>query len=207
MNLFQHAFVLNLPTRHERLVRFQTRAFEAGLRNVNVFSAFLPPSGRRANKRHSPLSGGPLGCLLSHLAVLKLARTLNYPQVAVFEDDAIFHPQFLALANAFAAELPNDWDVYLPGSMSLWGAKPATSHLYTPSKVVGAQSYVVNARAYEPLIERLSSYCTPVDLALCGGHPPLAAYGVLPSLTSQEYGASDTGGSREDFSRDRKSVV
>ena len=63
----------------------------------------LPPSWV-----HTP---GALGCLLSHLEVVREARRLGVPNVLIFEDDVVFDEALEKKFSGYLDQLPADWDM------------------------------------------------------------------------------------------------
>lgn len=103
--------VISLVRTPERLRRFQDTNMHLAPEVVRAtdgrevsYVDFLPPSW----------SPGAIGCMLSHLRVWNEVTALNRP-LTVFEDDAVIHHQFVDLANAVLASLPEDWH------FCLWG--------------------------------------------------------------------------------------
>eukprot|EP00927_Polykrikos_kofoidii_P004658 TRINITY_DN11844_c0_g1_i1.p1 TRINITY_DN11844_c0_g1~~TRINITY_DN11844_c0_g1_i1.p1 ORF type:complete len:709 (-),score=95.47 TRINITY_DN11844_c0_g1_i1:83-2209(-) len=80
---------------------------------------------------------GTFGCFVSHLAILRQSHD-ECPDcdLVVFEDDAIFAPNFLKRFTNFVASLPPDWKVLRIGGESLW----TPPFEYTP-KYVLAEAY------------------------------------------------------------------
>src|SRR5512139_232188 len=89
---FGGAFVLNLDIRPDRWVEFQQRAAVAGVTGFQRYRAIegdkCPhPAWWRAGN-------GAWGCLMSHLRLAQDALMDGLPSYLVFEDDAVFSPDF-----------------------------------------------------------------------------------------------------------------
>lgn len=113
-------FVINLDRSPERLEQFRhvnshllphvTRFTAVDGKTVN--HATLLEQGIFAEPIFS--SAGSIGNTLSNRKLWSIvAARSNY--ITIFEDDAIIHRNFLALAPAMIEELPNDWDIVLWG--------------------------------------------------------------------------------------------
>jgi GR25 family glycosyltransferase involved in LPS biosynthesis len=93
-----------------------------------------------------------IGCNLSHIEVLKLARTRGYKSVMIFEDDF----QFIVTKEEWdqlIARLPESYDVV----MLSYNLIDATPYNETFDKVHGAQTtsgYIVHSRFYDTLIAK-----------------------------------------------------
>jgi GR25 family glycosyltransferase involved in LPS biosynthesis len=98
-------------------------------------------------------SSPPVGCGLSHIAVLKLARERGYESVMVFEDDFMF----LISKNEWDTllrELPSPYDVVMTCSGIV---KPGVYYNEIFDRVQDAQQtagYIVHSRFYDRLIAR-----------------------------------------------------
>jgi GR25 family glycosyltransferase involved in LPS biosynthesis len=132
------AFYINLDRRTDRRVEAEKEFADMGL-TVERFQAIeYTPTG--------------IGCNLSHIAVLKLARERAYPSVMIFEDDF----QFLVSKeewNRLIAYLPESYDVV----MLAYNKVQPTEYNDILNRVQGAQTtsgYIVHSRFYDTLIAR-----------------------------------------------------
>jgi GR25 family glycosyltransferase involved in LPS biosynthesis len=100
----EHAFVLNLDRRKDRLEGFLNRAREAGIVEVERVAAvdgkeLVPsPEIRHLFRRNDfAYRRGVLGCALSHYRLWQRIAASSAADgfVAIFEDDACFRPDFL----------------------------------------------------------------------------------------------------------------
>mgnify|MGYP003336800866 CR=1 FL=1 len=76
MKFLDHIVFINLENRHDRLAQITGELEKMGL-TATRFNAILKQSGI-------------VGCGLSHLAVIKMARDNNWPYVLILEDDFTF---------------------------------------------------------------------------------------------------------------------
>ena len=131
-----HAFYINLDRRTDRRVQVEQEFKEKEI-EVERFSAIecTPPT---------------IGCNLSHIEVLRLARERGYPSVMIFEDDF----QFVISKeewDAQIAQLPETYDVVM---MSYNTIQPSPYNDVF-DRVQGAQTtsgYIVHSRFYDKLI-------------------------------------------------------
>jgi glycosyl transferase family 25 len=94
-----------------------------------------------------------LGCTLSHLSVLKLARERNYPFICVFEDDF----EFLVSKEEYDAiieKIPNDFDIVMLG-WYIFDSVPYDDTFGKVLKATTTSGYIVNRRFYDTLIQNL----------------------------------------------------
>jgi len=131
-----HAFYINLDRRTDRRAEVEKEFADKDL-VVERFPAveYTPPT---------------IGCNLSHIEVLKLARARNYPSVMIFEDDF----QFVVSKEQWThliAQLPETYDVVM---MSYNTIQPSPYNDVF-DRVRGAQTasgYIVHSRFYDKLI-------------------------------------------------------
>jgi GR25 family glycosyltransferase involved in LPS biosynthesis len=97
--LFDAVYCINLSSRSDRLQEFAKRAKAFNIK-FEVYSAvsktYLNPLTQMVMPDDSLLDGsanksGLLGCLLSHLNVMKIALSRKQEQILIFEDDVSFH--------------------------------------------------------------------------------------------------------------------
>lgn len=132
-----HSFYINLDRRTDRRNEFERERAKMGL-EVERFPAVS----------HSVPA---IGCGLSHLAVLKLARERGYESVCVFEDDFEFlvgRPEL----DTILLTLPDHYDVVMLG----WYVFDSVPYDGTFNKVLDAttgSAYIVHSRFYDTLIQ------------------------------------------------------
>src|SRR5947208_911010 len=76
MNQVWHIFCINLPHRRDRRIQIEAQGKLYGL-DIEFYPAI----------RHIH---GHTGCMLSHLAVIQLAKQRKYENILILEDDAGF---------------------------------------------------------------------------------------------------------------------
>lgn len=134
-----HSFYINLDRRTDRRDQFENEAKKMGI-EVERFSAI----------QHSVPA---LGCTLSHLNVLKLARERNYERVCIFEDDFEFLINKDEFSNILSA-IPDDSDVVMLG-WYIFESAPYNEIFGKVLSATTASAYIVNRRFYDVLIHRL----------------------------------------------------
>jgi GR25 family glycosyltransferase involved in LPS biosynthesis len=119
-------FLISVDQTKERFHNSVQRIQEAGFTNIQVCQAIrgdAPPEVIRAHwDTHPPIQydykalyPGPMGCLLSHLALLKHIITNDVPAAVVFEDDVLFHTQWHTLAPQYYQHTPKTTDMIYMG--------------------------------------------------------------------------------------------
>jgi GR25 family glycosyltransferase involved in LPS biosynthesis len=183
--------VVNLDRSADALAAFRTR--NAHLGPVRRFPAVAGADADRAGLRASGViagdlnyTDGALGCALSHL---RLWRDVAHATRAltVCEDDAVFAADFLTIANARLAALPQGWDIVLwgwnfdsslvfevlPGhpaflthrertpsadDLAAAAGGPAAAQLFRLKRACGTLCYTVSPAG----AARLLTFCTPL---------------------------------------------
>jgi glycosyl transferase family 25 len=128
------AFYINLDRRTDRRSQIEKEFADRGL-NVERFRAI----------EHS---SGIVGCGLSHIAVLKLARERNYTSVMIFEDDFMF----LGSDTSWIGNIPASYDIIMLAYGEMEPSTPYDNIFNRVKKVHSASGYIVHSRFYDELI-------------------------------------------------------
>jgi GR25 family glycosyltransferase involved in LPS biosynthesis len=136
----QHAFYINLESRPDRKKHIEQQLNLLGI-NADRFNAIKLPNGA-------------LGCSMSHLKCLEIAKQNNWPHLLIIEDDILFlnHKLFKKQLNTFLTS-HKEWDVILIGGNNV---PPYTKIDETCVKVSTCQTttgYLVNAHYFDTLIQ------------------------------------------------------
>lgn len=132
---------INLEERKDRRISVEKELSKIGVKSYERFNAVK-------------LKNGALGCSMSHLKCLELAKINNYDYVLICEDDIEFlDPElFLSQLKTFLSQ--NDrWDVVLIAGNNMIPYVPIDE---TCIKVYNCQTttgYIVNKNYYETLIQ------------------------------------------------------
>jgi len=138
--LFDGIFYINLEHRKDRLSEIQSELEKMDLK-AERFNAFKAPYGG-------------VGCMKSHLEVLKLAKQRGYNSVLILEDDFTFSVD----RQTFWKELKTfedkkiDYDVVMLGC-NLMKAYVFDDQLYKIIEAQTTSAYIVHSRMYDKLIE------------------------------------------------------
>jgi hypothetical protein len=148
INNIDKIFVINLDIREDRLRGFLEETDRIGLSNVERFSAIYKPK--------TPC----LGCTLSHLEVIKIAKERSYKNIIVFEDDF----QFLVSSETFYKNLEELFclNIDFKVVMLAYGCNSSNTQtkvndlISTTTDASNASGYIVNESCYDDLIECLT---------------------------------------------------
>jgi len=154
--------------------------------------------GTKEPKKYN-LKPGELGCLLSHLNVIKIAKKTNKKNILILEDDVEFCQDAVSLFFEYEKELPNwDW-LYLGGNHALNNKYMSplncpiqiTDHVYRVREIYSTHSYAIKETIYDDIINIIENANRPLDVAYSNLHPKLETYLLRPSLTWQYNDYSD----------------
>jgi hypothetical protein len=139
-NLFDHTFFINLDNRVDRLVQVRSELMSWGISNPERFNAVSMPNGA-------------VGCTISHIKCLEIAKERNYSQVFICEDDihCVDVPKLREQIASFnAAE--DTWDVLLIGGNNAPPYRVINDGLMQVYNCQTTTGYIVKRHYYHKLI-------------------------------------------------------
>jgi glycosyl transferase, family 25 len=214
------AFCINLDRHTERRSFIEAQLVKAGIeaeRFPGIDGAELPEWLRGYFPADCPLRPAQIGCIASHLAVMRKI-VFEHPCGAalVLEDDAILPSDLRAVLDALLATLPPRWDIVRLCRPPKRAFRPlrelSTSRPHTLVRYsripVGAAGYLVSSTGALKLL-RPRHIRRPNDVEIA--HPwlmDLDVYGVVPPPISQERVAvpSTVRGKRGDITRMQRAM-
>jgi GR25 family glycosyltransferase involved in LPS biosynthesis len=154
MNLnecFPNKVCINLDRRTDRWQKMLARFAQHDIQQVDRFAALDGKSlAIPAEWAHLP---GAYGCLRSHLSVIELARTEARQSVLIFEDDAVFDPQFNARFAACINQVPGDWDMLLFGGLHGEPPHRVSNNVTRVTHSLSTYAYAMKHTIYDGFIE------------------------------------------------------
>jgi glycosyl transferase family 25 len=152
---FRDVYVINLPTRKDRL-----KQVRQALSAINAPDPTIFPAIRPEEKAGFP-SIGAHGCFLSHLAVLADANSRRLERVLILEDDVTFSTDFSDRSAEVTTWLrKRPWDIFYGGGDS------TTAEIPPEKPIVTAHFMGFN----ETLLKDLVAYLKAI-LSRPPGHP------------------------------------
>jgi len=141
MELFKNTLYINLASRTDRLIHIQKEFQKLGLDNAERFNAIKT-------------NVGSIGCTLSHIKCLEIAKERKYDWVFICEDDIMFLNTEILKDSLmkFYDDTTIDWDVLLIGGNNV---PPYENHREYCIRVSNCQTttgYVVKKHYYDTLI-------------------------------------------------------
>lgn len=180
MNLLSVAprYVITLVNRPERLASASQQP------DFRIFEAFdtkryrfgVPPDCH-------PMCAAALGCMFSHLALIKLAKAQRYTAIIISEDDATFVPNFAP------PPPPPDWQfIYFSSTVHNSRDLPITQvpnhpDYYHSVPTMGATAYAVHESAYDAILS--APQPCPIDVTYARLTTSLRCYTTFPFLAHQ----------------------
>jgi len=98
---------------------------------------------------------GELGCSISHIECITMARDAGWDYVIVFEDDVVFTDPglFVKQLDGFLREHPNDWDFLFLGGNNAGPYTQIDDYCVKVSRCQTSFGYIVRRHYYDTLIE------------------------------------------------------
>jgi glycosyl transferase family 25 len=138
--LFQHCYLINLDDKTERMND-----------SINELSKLNIKPIRFNAVRHEK---GAIGCSLSHLGVLNLAKLKNHEYVLVCEDDnQILNVDELKKSINQFLEDKIEWDVLLLSANNYRPFEKTSNHYIKVKNAQCANAYIVRKHYYDTLIQ------------------------------------------------------
>lgn len=198
---FEKIYCVNLKRRPERWESAQKEFLKNNLQ-VERYEAV-------DGKYIDPINGlkpGEVGCLLSHLNILKKCQEDNIDRVLITEDDVQFSDDLNSKFFEYQKELP-EWDIlYLGANHALcnpYENNPPikiTEHVYRILHAYSTHAYAVNKSCYQYLIDHISQMTNPLDVMYSKIQRELGVYLFRPHLAWQSEGYSDIIETNVDYS-------
>lgn len=189
---FDNIYCINLNRRIDRWKLIEQRFKEKNIK-VEKFDAidgyFL--------KDENGLSKNEMGCICSHLEIIKDAKKNGYKKILIFEDDVYFSFDFKKRLQS----LNNlEWKLlYLGASQYSWNNIDTSKYFYHSEKTLGTFAYAVDASIYDDMIQELSKKDAPADGMLVEiqkkyyGH----CFTMYPNIVIADVRTSDIRGGRD----------
>jgi len=189
MSLFSLTICINLDRRPERWQRVQHAFAAHGIESVQRFSA---TDGNQIalpnNWSHSP---GAFGCLESHVRAVREARDAGAASLLIFEDDAVFDPQFKEKFATFIEELPDDWDMLFLGALHKDEPVRVSEHIARITKANSTFAYAIRNTVFDAFIELNSRAENVLDMNNYVLQERFNCYCFMPNLVWVEAEYSD----------------
>lgn len=196
---FDKIFSINLDSRPDRWKSAEIQFNKHDL-DVERISAI---KGADLNLDWPPeIKEGAVGCSLSHLFTMKMAKQMNLSNYLVLEDDIEFDENFNEkFSNIYENEVPSDWDMLYLGGQHFHGMnlKQISEHVYKCEYTLTTHSFAIKNTVYDKFINRLIDITKPCDVHFAEEHKNINAYVIIPHLTWQSRSYSDVENANVDY--------
>ena len=142
MPLFDHVLFINLQERIDRLIHVSKELKRLGIQ-AERFNAVK-------------MKSGAIGCTMSHIKCLEMAKSRGYPNVFICEDDITFTNPELLIENIRQfenSEYGKNWDVLIIGGNNVPPYQKVSDFCIRVNNCQTTTGYIVNAHYYDKLIE------------------------------------------------------
>lgn len=139
--LFEHVLYINLDHRTDRLVHVQRELEKIGVKSGVRFSAVK-------------MAAGNVGCTISHIRCIELAKRNEWPYVFICEDDITFtNPAVLLNSLSKFIESGEQWDVLVIGGNNCPPYIQTAEHYARVMNVQTTTGYIVKKEYYDILYD------------------------------------------------------
>jgi glycosyl transferase family 25 len=139
----QHCFYINLDYRTDRKNNVEKQLESIGLVNTCRFNAIK-------------MQNGAMGCSMSHLKCLQIAKENGWNHVLICEDDIQFLNPFLfktQINDFLSSHNPSDWDVILLAGNNMLPYEKHSSNAIKVHHCLTTTGYIVQSHYYDTLIQ------------------------------------------------------
>lgn len=182
------AYAISLERRADRREALAAAVESVGMPGVMVFPAF---DAAALDFQKGEMLRGEVGCYLSHLALLKLARARRISALALVEDDIVFTDAFAAEFKNFVLHLPDDWDVLYFGGWHLDPPLPVNSFVNRLTRTFGTTLVVFRESCIATILEGADEVRDQIDVHYSRFMDRLNFYAPTRSIVYQTEGFSD----------------
>jgi GR25 family glycosyltransferase involved in LPS biosynthesis len=181
-------FYINLSRRTDRLQSIQTECAKYNIRATH-FNAI---DGNLLNyKIDSSISNGQIGCLSSHIEIIKICKDNKYKKIMILEDDVIFKNNIKHISH-YINRLPVNWDMFYLTGNNLFGLKPINNLIYRTNGTLSTAAYMIRSSIFNQILDIANNTIEhPIDTYYAKMHQYINAYVGVPSLAYQMAGFSD----------------
>lgn len=185
-DFFELSFCINLEKRKDRLQESLIEFDKLGF-HPTIFKAI---------ENENPV----VGCLQSHLTILKMAREMN-KDVLIFEDDVEFVNDYKETIESALDELSQlEWDMFYLGGNVLNSIYQVSDHLGRLTHCQSTHAYSVNHRFLDTLIKNIEQFNDHIDILYAWGIVPRNfCYITIPITALQRPSFSDIMGIKADY--------
>lgn len=196
---FDHIYCLTLDRRPERWRKVKQKFKELNI-EVERFSAIdgnTLPEGKI--KKYPILNKYAIGCMLSHYKIIENAKKNKYKNILIFEDDVIFHKNFVEEFSKQIKKIKNWKLLHLGATQTHWDNIEFEDGFYYSLTSLGTFAIGVNESIYEEILA-LTNINAAIDTKYINiQHKHYKeCYTFYPNLVIADVSESDIRGHRDE---------
>lgn len=198
---FPLRFIINLGRRSDRLHETEAQLAEAGLW-AERFPAYdaRTKASKQTQSTSAAIRGyetaGRYALALTQRAAIREAKRRKAPNVLIFEDDVILHPNFNQLVSSI--KLPKDWGIFYFGCTHVSRPEWSEPRIVKCSYAVDTHAVAISAKYYDVVLSMLDRHgkqdlgvAQASDQFLALLHKSIPSYAIHPNLAWQSVSRSD----------------
>jgi len=213
--LLDKVYIINLEHRTDRKQQIISELTRVGITNYEFFKA-IKPTIETVNKWNSRFLNpipqwfqntggddtkyriGSLGCMLSHIEILKECIKKDYTNVLILEDDCEFLiPEGISFENILTLLKPQIDHLqfgilYLAGNHNGSNLTKISDNIFKVNGSLTTGSYIINKSVMKYIVDNIQGFEREVDIYYGNIIQPMfPCYCIMPHLTKQATGYSD----------------
>ena len=172
---FDEIYCINLDRRPDR--------FHSAWSQFNKFGMYVkrfPAIDKHNLENNGKIMTGELGCLLSHMNVVKKCRDNKSEKVLIFEDDVMLRNDFWNVFERNIAKIP-EWDMIFLGGNHVGGLEQIDEEIFKMKHSFCTHAYVLPRKTYDVLISNWEKLDKPSDVTTAEMHEQYNCYVIKPS--------------------------
>lgn len=196
---WNNIFIINLKRRYDRKEQMIKKLKDALIENYEFIEGFdgLDPyvsnqfnDEKNKNPQNPIVTPGHFACLLSHIKAIKLAKSRNYSNIMILEDDVYFCNDFLLkLSNITVSKYDM---IYLGGIVSRKKIFLYDWAFCDGYKIMGAYGYILSRSLYDIVLSNLEKLQDYVDILYIKKIQPKYKVLLLNDFIKTDLSSSDT---------------
>jgi Glycosyltransferase family 25 (LPS biosynthesis protein) len=179
---FDHTYVLNLDRRPDRLNAMKRSLNKLGIYNWSKFTAIdgkkephytewsnyrkqrMTQMEKRRYHRKAIASAGSWAILKSMYLMLRDALEKKYETILVFQDDLLFHKNYIEEFLSIPERVPKNWKLlYLGATQHNWEYVEYRTKYYFPMSCDGAFAVGIHNSIFKELMNEITKFDMPFD--------------------------------------------
>jgi hypothetical protein len=192
---FDKAIFTNCDHRTDRLAQFTAETAKFGI-TAERFKGLVYGNPHNLPCEPGNFNVGVIGTIQTMRNAVIEAKELGLKNFMFFEDDAVFHENFIELFDKFIRQVPDDWCLLYLGGWNTVATVPVSENISRVSETYYVHAIGIHSRVYDEIIEL---FAPPVitrngDVMLTDIQKKHPCYIFNPRLVYQSQGMSDVWG-------------